>query len=122
VIGATLAYVLAFALALAAAWGVESLSAGAIFRDPAPAHLLASLIFPPLAGLAVFAPVFGLKLQHPMGLRFWLVSLPLTFLPVAFGFGLIHGGYATPAEALVIAVGLIFLAGWIATRRLLGRG
>ncbi len=112
-----LVYSTAFALAGAAAWAVATLTAIAMLETPTSFATIRSILFPPLAGLATFALVFGLGTGHPMRAQFWLVGLALTFTTLGLALAAIWQGYTTPLEALVLGVLVLFGSGFFAALR-----
>ena len=115
----TVIYAFAFLAGCVAAWAVMALRAGLVFDDPISLNAILSLIFPPLAGLSVFALVFGFAMRTPLGLQFWLVALPLTFAVIAGALAAIYQGYATPLESLVLGLLALLILGWLSARPLM---
>lgn len=111
-------YVLAFATGAGAAYGTARLNMMAMFGDLSTIRWQASLILPPLAGISAFALVFGVAMRLSLRMKFWLVSLALTYGLSLIGLSLVYYGYASLLESLVIVLLLLFTSGWLMVLRI----
>ncbi len=114
-----LAYVAAFAAALGLAWFTQALM---VQRLMAPGGAGLSLvlvwILPILAGLSGFALLFGLIMRVTMRASYWLGGLLLCLGTSAAVISLIYLGFATPVEAGLAGLLIMFFLGRLMVGRL----
>ncbi|MEM9582572.1 MAG: hypothetical protein AAGA08_05590 [Pseudomonadota bacterium] len=114
---AWLTYIAAFICGLGAAYVVLRLGAEAMFADIAGLGFLISTMFPPLAGLALFALVYGLMAGRVLKGRFWGGGLSIVAGSYLIGALLLWSGTAALPTVAGLIVLTVFIGGWL----LLGR-
>lgn len=107
-----LTYIAAFLCGLGGAYVVLRLGANAMFDTSAGLGFLISTVFPPLAGLALFALVFGLIRGRSLKGRFWGGGVALVAGVYLLGGLLLTSGVAGFGAVAGIMVLAIFVGGW----------
>ena len=107
-----LTYIAAFLCGLGGAYVVLRLGAEAMFASSAGLGFLISTVFPPLAGMALFALVYGLVNGRPLKGRFWGGGLALVIGIYGLAGLLLTSGVATLGVVVGIMVLALFASGW----------
>ncbi len=107
-----LTYIAAFLCGLGGAYVVLRIGAEAMFGNSAGLGFLISTVFPPLAGLSLFALVYGLAKGRPLRGKFWSGSIALVAGAYLLGGLLLTSGVASLGAVAGIMVLAIFVGGW----------
>ncbi|QYX55550.1 hypothetical protein K1T73_10610 [Roseovarius sp. SCSIO 43702] len=106
-----IAVLMAYAVALGVAWFVQVKTVGALFAPGPQGEVWPTVVMAPLAGLAVFALIFGLLVGTMPRWRYWVFA-PLAVVGVGGValWAMVRGVVAPPVAALGLVLALLVVA------------